>query len=504
MAPEVPGLKTMVAAQKPEQNSLLHLEIGIEQALLQARKANFRAYLRVHRTLINTSFLDYLDLVGNSGEQVMAWSDGRENRSFAAIGEEVGFPVHSVIRFAQAGAGCLEFSEQVIQLSLNPLEQVSPGVPVAVGGFSFAPRERACDEVWQGWEDGHLWVPRLLLHRQGKERGAVVTSVVYPDDSASDIRKRVLDGLGELAELEATAQQRSRGNTFSKAVSPLSPESQDRQDARTQWCEKVEVARSAIKEGHFNKVVLARAESLVAPEGTEFAPVHTLQALRERYPDCKVFMIRKPDGSSFVGATPELFLRIEGEQVETVSLAGTARRGDTDSCDAVLGEALLNSAKDRHEHQVVTQAICEALTPVAGSLKVAGEPSLLRLSNVQHLETRIHGELDRPRTIMELLARMHPTPAVGGAPTLEALNWLKQYEELDRGWYAGLVGWITTEGEALFAVAIRSAMLRADKAWAFAGAGLVADSSPELEWDETTMKLMAIRQNLMLANRSDG
>ncbi|MBT6488489.1 MAG: hypothetical protein HOK97_01895, partial [Deltaproteobacteria bacterium] len=206
----------MVAAQKPEQNSLLHLELGIEQALLQARKANFRAYLRVHRTLVNTSFLDYLELVGNSGEQVMAWSDGRENRSFAAIGEEVGFPVHSVIRFAQAGAGCLEFSEQVIQLSLNPLEEVSPGVPVAVGGFSFAPRERSCDEVWQGWEDGHLWVPRLLLHRQDDQRGAVVTSVVYPGDSADEIRQRVLDGLGQLSELEASAQKRSQRDAFSK------------------------------------------------------------------------------------------------------------------------------------------------------------------------------------------------------------------------------------------------------------------------------------------------
>jgi len=492
----------MVAAQNPEQNSFLHLELGIEQALSQARKANFRSYLRVHRTLISTSFLDYLDLVSESGEQVMAWSDGRENRSFAAIGEEVGFPVHSVIRFAQAGAGCLEFSEQVVQLSLNPLDEISQGVPVAVGGFSFAPRERASDEVWRGWEDGHLWVPTLLLHRQGKCRGAVVTSVVYPNDNPDTIRERIQTGLNKLAELETTAQQRACRNQLSKVVSPLSPESQDGEDARRIWCEKVQIARDAIKAGDFNKVVLARAESLLAPEGTEFAPVHTLQALRERYPDCKVFMIRKPDGSSFVGATPELFLRIEGEQVETVSLAGTARRGDTDSGDAELGKALLNSSKDRHEHQVVTQAICEALTPVAESLEVAQEPSLLRLSNVQHLETRIHGELDRPRTIMELLARMHPTPAVGGAPTLEALNWLEAHEELDRGWYAGLVGWVTTEGEALFAVAIRSAMLRANKAWAFAGAGLVADSSPELEWDETTMKLLAIRQNLMLATRN--
>ncbi len=493
----------MVAAHNPEQTSLLHLEIGIEQALSQARKANFRSYLRIHRALINTSFLDYLDLVCASSDQVMAWSDGRENRSFAAIGEEVGFPVHSVIRFAQAGAGCLEFSEQVIQLSLDPMEEVSTGVPVAVGGFSFAPRESASGEVWDGWEDGHLWVPTLLLHRQGSSRGAVVTTVVEPDETVDAVRERIVKGLARLAELESRAQERAGRNALSEVVSSLSPETAQGEAARRTWCEKVEMARQAIGHGEFNKVVLARAESLKAPDGTVFAPVHTLQALRDRYPDCKVFMIRKPDGSSFVGATPELFLRIDGERVETVSLAGTARRGETEDGDAELGEALLNSSKDRHEHQVVTNAICEALTPLAENLQVAQEPSLLRLSNVQHLETRIHGELDRPRTIMELLARMHPTPAVGGAPTLAALNWLEDNEDLDRGWYAGLVGWITTEGEALFAVAIRSAMLRADKAWAFAGAGLVADSSPELEWDETAMKLLAIRQNLMLARRGD-
>ena len=492
----------MVAAYSPDLSSRLHLDAAIEQTLAQARKANFRAYLRVHRELSSTSFLDYLDLVTQENDQVMAWSDGRENRSFAAIGEEVGFPVHSVIRFAQAGSGCLELCEQVVQVSLDVHQAVTPGVPVAVGGFSFAPRERESCDMWQGWEDGHLWVPTLLLHRQGSTRGGVVTCVVSPGDRPEAIRERLHVGLAKLARLEEQALLGAETKKQSKAVTPLRQVPKTNTRDRQAWCHKVAAAKAAILEGQFDKVVLARAEHLSAPHGTVFSPVHTLQALRERYPDCKVFMIRKSDGSSFVGATPELFLRLDGEKVETVSLAGTARRGTTTQCDSQLGDALLKSVKDRHEHQVVTEAICAALTPLSNSLNVAPSPRLLRLSNVQHLETRIHGELDRPRTVMELLARMHPTPAVGGAPTLEALSWIKRHEELDRGWYAGLVGWLTVEGEALFAVAIRSAMLRENQAWAFAGAGLVADSDPESEWDETAMKLLAIRQNLMLRTRS--
>ena len=169
MALEEPGINVMVAAHNPEQTSLLHLEIGIEQALSQARKANFRSYLRIHRALINTSFLDYLDLVCASSDQVMAWSDGRENRSFAAIGEEVGFPVHSVIRFAQAGAGCLEFSEQVIQLSLDPMEEVSTGVPVAVPRRDFMPQRRDATPRVRHRRDA----PRTPSTRRGLKRATL-------------------------------------------------------------------------------------------------------------------------------------------------------------------------------------------------------------------------------------------------------------------------------------------------------------------------------------------
>ena len=167
-----------------------------------------------------------------------------------------------------------------------------------------------------------------------------------------------------------------------------------------------------------------------------------------------------------------------------------------------LGQALLASKKDRYEHQVVTEAICSALGPVTSSLSVHDEPHLLRLNNVQHLETRISAELDRPRTIMELLSRLHPTPAVGGEPREAALDWIEQHEDLERGWYAGLVGWVGAGGQGLFAVAIRSALLRGSKAWAFAGAGIVADSDPLSEWEETAIKLEAVSKNLVMDEQS--
>jgi isochorismate synthase len=471
------------------------IDLAIERTLRVAKRASHRAYLRVYLDTVDLCFLRYLELDTLASEQAMAWADGKEDRSFVAIGVEAASPIYSTIRFARAGIHCLEVCEQSIEVELETGEFPAETMPVAVGGFSFAPRTESADEIWDGWGDGMFWVPTFLFQRYGQKRRVCITQVVQPDDDRHELEERIAEKLARLQELEVLGGERE---ALVPAELNLGKALADEPAARDGWCEKVNQVRQSIADGHVDKVVLARTRAFEAPVGQTFSPTRTLERLRERYHDCKVFMVRGPDGACFVGATPELFLRLDGQSVETVSLAGTARRGSTDEQDSHLGQALLESKKDRYEHQVVTHAICSALAPVTSQLDVNDEPHLLRLNNVQHLETRISAQLDRPRTIMELLSRLHPTPAVGGEPREAALDWIAAHEELDRGWYAGLVGWVGAAGEGLFAVAIRSAVLRGNRAWAFAGAGIVEDSDPVSEWDETTIKLEAIGKNLVM------
>jgi isochorismate synthase len=202
-------------------------------------------------------------------------------------------------------------------------------------------------------------------------------------------------------------------------------------------------------------------------------------------------------GGVFLGASPERLVRLHGGLLATSCLAGSIGRGADADADQALGARLLSSAKDLTEHAVVSEMLAESLAPICESLEVAPQPGLLRLSNVQHLYTPIHGTLalrpdgTRP-CILDLVARLHPTPAVGGYPRSEALALIRRLEQLDRGWYAGPVGWLDHYGEGEFAVAIRSALLRAGEANLFAGCGIVGNSDPESEYRESCLKLKAM------------
>ena len=171
-----------------------------------------------------------------------------------------------------------------------------------------------------------------------------------------------------------------------------------------------------------------------------------------------------------------------------MSLAGSIRRGRTPEEDQQLGQALQDSVKDRNEHTVVVQAMVEALYATCASLTV-GPTGLLKLGNIQHLCTPIIGPVADGQTLLDLVERLHPTPAVGGRPRVVALHWIRQHEQLDRGWYAGPVGWVDERGEGEFAVALRSALLHGDRATLFAGCGIMADSDPEREYVESSLKL---------------
>ncbi|WP_017613428.1 isochorismate synthase [Nocardiopsis salina] len=256
-----------------------------------------------------------------------------------------------------------------------------------------------------------------------------------------------------------------------------------------QWKSAVAHTVSRIREGHLDKAVLAR-DSVAVTDGPIDVRV-LLGRLRRRFPSCFTFSV---DG--MVGATPELLLRREGDRLTSLVLAGTRPRGDDEEDDRSLGEDLMASAKDDREHHLAVESLRTALGPLAEELDVPGTPHLLRLANVQHLATPVRARLADGVSSLDAVAALHPTAAVGGTPTETAMRLIAEVEGMDRGGYAGPVGWVDGAGNAEWGIALRCARVEGRKARLFAGGGIVAGSDPDAELAETESKFRVMREAL--------
>jgi salicylate biosynthesis isochorismate synthase len=332
-----------------------------------------------------------------------------------------------------------------------------------VGGFAFAPAAGGSG-LWQGFPDGELRLPELVYWREGER--CIRDSLV--GGSFADLRPRPL-ALGQPVHGPAEI-----GNGGPDA-----------------YVARVQRALAGIRAGTFDKVVVAREVHVSA--GSSIDPVAWLVALRERFPSCTLFAVGDGD-AVFLGASPERLVRVQGSEVETVALAGTAPRGASTAADRALGDALCDSRKNGHEHAFVVRHLQSALAECCDLVEVDPEPRLLKTRTVQHLCTELRARR-RPAaqvSLLELVSRLHPTPAVGGAPRAAALEWLTANEGVERGWFAGPVGFLQSDGDGEFDVALRSALVRGRGATAWAGAGIVARSEPRAEFTETELKLRTV------------
>ena len=230
--------------------------------------------------------------------------------------------------------------------------------------------------------------------------------------------------------------------------------------------------------------VVARADGVVGARGV-------LRALRAAYPSCFTFLVPGSDGTALVGASPELLLRRTGRAAISQPMAGSAGRGADEAEDRRIADALRASGKDRREHAVVVRAVGDALSTLALTVDVPSAPEVATFTNIQHLATTITAELPQtdPPGVLELCAAVHPTPAIAGYPRAEALAMIDDLEGMERGWYAGAVGWVDAAGDGEFALALRCGLLWEDGARLFAGVGVMPDSDPGAEMAETEMKL---------------
>ena len=251
-------------------------------------------------------------------------------------------------------------------------------------------------------------------------------------------------------------------------------------------------AVAAIKEGQLGKVVLARS---VTRGPVDVGKV--LRSLRHRFPTCAVFAFGVGD-RVFLGASPEPLVTLHGDRLTTVALAGTTGTDDDPAKDRALAQAMASSTKIQAEHRFVVEDIVDRLATLGLDADAQREPDVMRLARVQHLQTAIEATIDRRRgevgdmDVLRAANVLHPSPAVAGTPTPDALTWINENEYLDRGWYAAPVGWCDLDGDGELRVALRSALVDADQVELFAGAGVVAGSDPSEELAETAVKLRAL------------
>lgn len=394
----------------------------------------------------------------------------------------------AVLEFTGAGAGrfeeCQAFVDDVLANAIIVGDQ---GVPFAgphfFTGFTFFD-EVSAEEPFAAVT---VFVPRWQVATRAG-RTVAVANVMIGDDSDIDLisqkiwRAHRRFGAFVTGEGLFTPQGEAPKITLSELGGG------DRYQAA------VRRAVNRIRAGEFEKIVLARAKDLVATK-----PLHPMQALdglRQRFRDCYAFSLANGAGQSFIGASPERLVRVHGGMLSTEALAGSAPRGRTEEEDEQRGADLLASRKDRHEHQLVLDSILRRVKPLGLQLEVPAEPKLRKFDNVQHLHTPVRAALPVGVRVLDVLAGLHPTPAVGGVPREPALAGIREMENFSRGLYAGAIGWIDGRGNGEFFVGLRSALIDGHKARLYAGAGIVAASQPELELAETELKFMAMERAL--------
>jgi salicylate biosynthesis isochorismate synthase/menaquinone-specific isochorismate synthase len=373
-------------------------------------------------------------------------------------------------------AACRRWGERTV--FGDAAAEPSPFGPVWVGGFAFADDGGSAPE-WSSLEPAQLVMPEVALARRGGEARMAVTVSVLPGEGPDEVMARVDERLATLR--PATMPLLDPDPVEAARVASAAP--------AAHFASAVTRAVERIRAGELTKVVLAREVRVHAPAAIDPAPVY--DGLRAGFPSCFCYLVGTPE-LTFLGASPELLARREGQRVQTVALAGTRRRSADPSVDMHLGEQLMQSAKDREEQAIVTRRIMRTLDPVSVWVTAADDPVLVKVMNVQHLATPIRAQLAEPLPAVEVAGLLHPTPAVGGEPRDRALPLIPALEGLDRGWYAGPVGWTDLFDDGEFCVALRCALLRGDVAHLYAGEGIVEDSDPAQELEANEAKLQAL------------
>ncbi|PAU95692.1 isochorismate synthase [Aliifodinibius salipaludis] len=423
--------------------------------------------------------LAYLEMCWKEDDFQYYWEKPNDEFAIAAGGEITSVTASGPNRFNGINNKVSTLGQQTAEFST--ISHPYSGM-FLLGGFSFFDQNN--DDLWEDFPPASFYLPRWMIIKDGKFTLATFSIDVNAFSAAHELNNYITD---QLDQLNATLEQKkSDGNTHQNGEA--SPTLLPKQESDYQkWTDSVIKAKELIRKNTFEKIVLAR--SIKVPKSTAIPPTQVVNSLRKQYTNCYNFLIHKPSGNTFLGSTPERLMSARNKLLLTEALAGSIGRGNTATEDAFLENKLSGNGKDQNEHNFVVQDIEERLEPFVKELSRNTTPEVKKLSNVQHLYTPIRAQLNEKSTILEVLGQLHPTPAVGGYPWEKAAPFIKDLEHFERGRYAGPIGWINSKGNMEFAVAIRSALCTKNHAHLFAGCGIVKDSDPATEWEETNLKL---------------
>ena len=402
------------------------------------------------------------------------WESGHEAIALAGCGVAVELVAYQD-RFNHIESQARElFSNAVFATG----EGIAPpfAKPHLFGGFSFRD-DFIPDEAWADFLPAQFILPHYQLLKMGDDCWLTINTHISADETPRQL----------MSELDTAL--RKKLDELAKPIPPL-PDAPKTTDIRYPmpyeiWEDRLNSAIGKMKAGLLKKVVLSRVceAKFAHPIDVDLA----LDFLAKQYPETIRFLFEPRPHHAFYGATPELLAHVDGTSLRTMALAGSIKRGKTADETAQLADELLNSTKDRYEHQLVVDKIRERLIPFTHHLEI-GETDVLTLSNIQHLHTPISGELRQTCGILPIIETLHPTPALGGDPQDIAMTLIADLEPVPRGWFASPIGWIDGVLNGQFAVGIRSGVTQHDRAWLYAGAGIVSESDPRKEWDEINLK----------------
>ena len=452
-----------------------NLDSGIQNALNKTIKNKVDILFSYSFRFDTRDLLPILSHPADKNKVRVYWDQPSEGFSFAGLG--------SVFEASSFKYKSLEDIRNIINSTMKSSVSISDNSligPKIIGGHSFASYS-GFDTTWNDFPRKYFVLPECLGTSSDDGTWLTISRMISAAEDLNNIKNEFIKTVDFYQ------------NRLPVTLPPISRVAVDRYRAipsKSEYKSTLLSILEKIKPNYLEKVVLSRSHHVKVGKG--FSVISAMQLLRNTYSKCTNFFFALPDKGIFFGSTPERLIKLKNHNLQTEALAGTIARGKNMEEDRIFRESLFQSTKERKEHDLVKEQIIRKLEPFASEINVSDYPKVLKLKNVQHLHTPINIELKSNISILDIVKILHPTAAVAGAPTEKAIEIIKKMETHDRGWYSGPIGWINRNGDGEFYVSLRSAFVKNEEAHVFAGGGIVSESHPDKEWEETELKLRPI------------
>ena len=438
-----------------------------KEALLQKSLLSFAIEIK------DQKFEQKVDQLLKSFETSFYFCSPEDNFSFIAADEAYNIIENGNGRFAATDKKIKDISDKFI----NNWGNIN--LPLFVGAMKFTVEHS--DDNWKDFNDSSWFVPEIVICNVNKKHYLVYNVYIEQGFSKNKLIEKFRSKTENIFEILLQPTK----DSLPKITNSAGRTPKDKK----KWKLMINEALDQINEDHIKKIVLARRIELTLSE--ELNITKAIEELKKDYPNCRLFAYHKGK-STFFGATPELIAKLSDGKIHIDAIAGSIGRGKTELEDLELEKILTSNKKDLDEHRYVLEHFRNVIDNFGENITLDEIPSVKRLKNIQHLLTKIVGDLKPDTSVMNILRELHPSPAVCGFPKDAALNLIKRIENQRRGLYSGIIGWFNFNNEGEFAVAIRSAVTYGNKLVAYAGNGIVEGSEPDVEFEETEMKFKPI------------